>query len=99
MNFGFKIIFANRDLLGFLIKPLLSMIPITNALMRTTFAPTMIEGSIATNVLPPITEANINCRILEGETVEEVAAYIQKTVGKRIKVSYSGANNPTPPSR
>lgn len=98
MKFPLKFIFVNIDLLGWLIKPVMSLIPITNALIRTTFAPTMAKGSDTPNVIPPKSEANINCRILTGESVKEVADYIQKTVGPKIKVSYAESNEPTPVS-
>lgn len=96
MKFAFKFLMVNRDLLGWLIKPVLTMIPITNAILRTTFAPTMVQGSDTPNVLPPKSTANINCRILTGETVEQVEAHIQKVVGKHVKVSHDLCNNPTP---
>lgn len=45
-----------------------------NAMMRTTCVATVVEGGSMTmkNVLPTISEANINCRVLPGTTVADV---------------------------
>ncbi|MFW5694778.1 MAG: M20/M25/M40 family metallo-hydrolase [Alkalispirochaeta sp.] len=59
-----------------LFAPILTRIltgdPKTDALVRTTQAPTMLSGSSAPNVLPARAEATVNVRILPGETVESV---------------------------
>jgi carboxypeptidase PM20D1 len=99
MNPLFKFFFTNRRILSPLLRWLMTIItPITNSLFRTTFAPTMCEGSGASNVLPPSASAIVNVRIITGETAEEVKAYMQKVVGKDIKVEIISANDPTPVS-
>ena len=95
----FKFLFSNRKILSGLLKWVMTIAaPITNSLFRTTFAPTMCEGSSASNVLPPTAWAIINCRIITGENAEQVKSYIEKVVGKDIKVEILSANNPTPVS-
>ncbi|HKK48311.1 MAG TPA: M20/M25/M40 family metallo-hydrolase, partial [Alkalispirochaeta sp.] len=54
--------------------------PKTDALVRTTQAPTMLSGSAAPNVLPAAVEAVVNVRILPGETIESVRRRFVKTV-------------------
>jgi acetylornithine deacetylase/succinyl-diaminopimelate desuccinylase-like protein len=49
-------------------------------LLHTTCVPTLIEGGHATNALPQRATANINCRILPGETVASVQAALVKAV-------------------
>jgi carboxypeptidase PM20D1 len=42
----------------------------TAAMLRTTYAPTMLKGSDKENVLPKNATAIVNCRILPGESIE-----------------------------
>jgi len=46
------------------------------ALLRTTIAPTMAEGSMEPNVLPQTSSFTVNCRILQGETSADVIKHI-----------------------
>lgn len=99
MKPAFKFLFSNRRLLSGLIRNVMTMAsPVTNSLFRTTFAPTMAEGSGASNVLPPTATAVINCRIITGETSDTVLKHVQKVVGKNIKAEIMSANDPTPVS-
>jgi len=47
--------------------------PDLNRLLRTTCVATLIEGGHASNALPQRAGANLNCRILPGETLEGTA--------------------------
>lgn len=100
MNFGFKLALANRDLLSPLLKPVLCLVsPFTNCLMRTTIAPTQAEGASTPNTLPGVAKGTVNCRINTGETVESTKKYIQKIVGKNVKIStLEGSIDPSPVS-
>lgn len=97
MNPLFKFFIVNRDILSPLLKFVLSKVhPVTKSLICTTFAPTMLSGATAPNVLPPKAFANINCRINIDETIEDVVAHIQKVVGKDVKVTVQpGSIDPT----
>lgn len=87
MRFPYRFLFANRDILGPLLKAILCKAgPTTNSVMRTTFAFTQIAGSDAPNVIPSEASAVVNVRINIGCTKEEVGKYIQKRVGKDIEV-------------
>ncbi|MCX6132369.1 MAG: M20/M25/M40 family metallo-hydrolase [Ignavibacteriales bacterium] len=48
--------------------------PYYNALMRTTWVPTMLNGGHAENALPQSARAVVNCRMLPDEKVETVLA-------------------------
>jgi len=48
----------------------LSRDPMLNSTLRTTCVATLIEGGHAQNALPQRARANINCRILPGETID-----------------------------
>lgn len=81
-----KFIFTNRDILSPVVKGVLTVAaPMTNALVRTTFSPTMLWGSGARNVLPSEARANINYRMISGENAEDVKAYLEKLLKKRVK--------------
>ena len=51
-----------------------------NAAIRTTCVTTMLKGSPQDNVLPTTAEATINCRILPGETRDQVRAELVKVI-------------------
>ncbi|MDR2751305.1 MAG: M20/M25/M40 family metallo-hydrolase, partial [Clostridiales bacterium] len=55
-------------LFGGLLTKILGGTPETNAMVRTTFAATMIQGGTAANVLPATAAANINVRLLTGDS-------------------------------
>ena len=73
----------------------------TNAMVRTTTAPTMFSGSQKDNVLPSHASAVINFRILPGDTVESVLQHVTTTIDdERIVVAVLGnsAAEPSPVS-
>jgi acetylornithine deacetylase/succinyl-diaminopimelate desuccinylase-like protein len=58
------------------------------AMVRTTFAVTMLKGSEKRNVIPPEAVADIDCRMLAGEDPDEIVAWVRRAVGdERIEVS------------
>lgn len=92
MDFGHKLVFANRWLFGPLIKSQLSAGANTNALIRTTTAPTMIESGIAENVLPNTAIATVNFRIRPGENTDDVIAHVKRVIAND---SVTVSNGPT----
>ena len=70
----------------------------TNAMIRTTTAATMMSGSIKDNVLPNEAWAVVNFRILPGQTVDDVEAYVSRIIDdERVVLSrYSHGSNPPP---
>jgi len=50
----------------------LSAMPAYNAQLRTTCVATMLQAGHAFNALPQEAQANINCRVLQGEPIEDV---------------------------
>ncbi len=92
----FKFVLSNRKILSGVIKNGLTLIPITNSLFRTTFAPTMLTGSDASNVMPPEASVIINSRIITGQTSEDVIKHMQKVVGKLVDIEIMSSNEPTP---
>ena len=58
----------------------LSQQPADNGVMRTNCVATRIEGGHANNALPQRAQANINCRILPGHSLEEVRQQLLKVI-------------------
>jgi len=79
-SFSNKAIFANLWLFSGLVKRKFSSLPMTNALIRTTTAPTMIEGSDKENILPTEASAVVNFRIIPGESIDEVINHVRNTI-------------------
>ena len=68
--------------------------------MRTTVAFTQMEGSAASNVLPPHASVGANLRLICGETVEGAKQRLENLCGdKRIRVDVVMGMNPSPVSR
>lgn len=80
---------SRRHLLGVagfaapLITRLMALRPHTEALVRTTTAPTVIRGGVKSNVLPQHAEAAVNFRILPGDSVQSVLEHCRKVVRDR----------------
>lgn len=89
-TFGYRIIFANL----WLFAPILDKMTKKsggqlNALVRTTCALTMMEGSPASNVVPTEAMIGANLRLLPGTTIEDIESKYKKMVAEHgIKVTY-----------
>jgi len=80
MPFIPRALFANRWLFGGILDRQMSKLPMTNAVLRTTTAPTMLSASIKTNVLPIEAVAVVNFRIHPRDSVEDVVNYVKGVV-------------------
>ena len=85
MGFGMRLMLANLWITSPLIKMVFTKKTTTNAMVRTTTAPTMAEGSPAGNVLPQTANVSVNYRVLQGEPIEDVMDHIRK-VTKNDKI-------------
>lgn len=69
------------------------------ALVRTTVAPTMLEGGSAHNVLPSEASAIVNLRIAIGETVATTVKRLRRAVGDpQVAVEIVEGSDPSPES-
>jgi acetylornithine deacetylase/succinyl-diaminopimelate desuccinylase-like protein len=67
----------------------LSKDPIDNSTMHTTCVATRLNGGHANNALPQMAQANVNCRIQPGHSLEEIRQTIEKAVADpKIKVQF-----------
>ncbi|MCK6553172.1 M20 family peptidase [Candidatus Binatia bacterium] len=89
--------FANLWLFAPLVEWALSANPATNAMLRTTTAPTMLDAGVKENVLPSAARAVVNFRILPGDTVQDVIDHTRHVVAdERIEIAtLPGAREPT----
>jgi acetylornithine deacetylase/succinyl-diaminopimelate desuccinylase-like protein len=70
-----------------------------NALMRTTCVATLLEGGHANNALPQLAAANVNCRILPGESPQTIKRTLEQTLADpAIQVTFVDQATPSPPS-
>lgn len=70
-----------------------------NAMMRTTCVATRLEGGHANNALPQTARANVNCRMLPGDTLQQVQATLKKVLAdERISITVVGDPGTVPAS-
>jgi acetylornithine deacetylase/succinyl-diaminopimelate desuccinylase-like protein len=76
---------------------LLATDPSYNAVLRTTCIPTLLNAGHANNALPQRADANINCRIFPGTSVEAVRAKLKELVADpKIQVSVKDTRSEVP---
>lgn len=77
----YRHVYRNIGLFRPVVLPMLARTPSSDAMIRTTVAPTMLEGSDKENVMPQTVRATVNFRILPGESRESVTARVMKVIG------------------
>ena len=81
------------------VSRLTSASPYFNSLMRTTCVATRLEGGHADNALPQTARATVNCRLLPGESPQEVQRTLTRVLADdKITISPVNKPNPSPPS-
>nr|WP_282570971.1 M20/M25/M40 family metallo-hydrolase [Sphingopyxis sp. MSC1_008] len=72
--------------------------PVWNAMIRTTCTNTQVTGGHAHNAVPQRAEANVNCRILPGTSIDTIhKALTQVVADPRISVEPFDEPSPVPP--
>ncbi|MBU2918341.1 M20 family peptidase [Psychrosphaera sp. F3M07] len=88
MSLGYRILFANTWLFKPIIEKVMGDIPSGNAMLRTTTAPTMLTGSIKSNVLPISATAIVNFRLHPRDTIDDVINHVKRVINdERIEVN------------
>jgi carboxypeptidase PM20D1 len=75
-----RAVFSNLWLFGPVVERILAQKNTTDALQRTTTAPTMLQGSAKDNVLAARATATVNFRIAPGETADDVERHIKAVI-------------------
>ena len=75
--------------------------PLWNAMLRTTCVVTLVNGGHAENALPQHAEANVNCRLLPGQTVGRTLDRLRSVVNDpKVEIDLAeppGPASPPPP--
>ena len=82
------------------VKRVSEMSPVWNSMMRDTIAPTMLQAGVRMNVIPSEARANLNIRLLPGDSINDVLADLKKVVNDpqiRFEIVPNGGG-PSPPS-
>jgi acetylornithine deacetylase/succinyl-diaminopimelate desuccinylase-like protein len=82
------------------VKHLSEQSPMWNSMLRDTIAPTILEAGIRVNVIPSEATANLNVRMLPGDSINELIAQMGKIVNDpqiRFQVAPEHGEN-APPS-
>jgi carboxypeptidase PM20D1 len=96
MPLGQRVLFANRWLFGPLLERELGKVAFTNAMLRTTTAPTMLSGSPKSNVLPIEAVATVNFRIHPRDTIDGVVEHVRDAVAhENVEVRVGGGREPS----
>ena len=86
-----RALFANLWLTGPLVISRLEKSPATNAMVRTTTVPTIVQAGTKDNVLPSYARAVINVRILPGDSIATVVEHLRKVIDDdRIEITRAG---------
>ena len=86
-----RALFANLWLTRPLVIRRLEQSPATNAMVRTTTAPTIFQAGTKDNVLPSYARAVVNFRILPGDSVATVVEHVRRAIDDdRIEVKTVG---------
>ena len=96
-SFPFNFLFSNLWAFGGIIESQLAAAPKSDALIRTTTAPTIINAGVKDNILPSKAEAIVNFRLKPGDSVEDVINHVKNVIDNPdITVSILG--NSTQPA-
>lgn len=74
--------------------------PAVAAVLRTTCVPTVFNSGTRPNVIPPVAEATVNCRLLPDEDLQAFRARLVEAVGDptvQVELNMTPPNSPASP--
>src|SRR5262249_5640558 len=91
MPLGQRVPMTNLWLFSPLVTRLLARTPATNASVRTTTAPTILEAGVKENVLASRARAVVNFRLLPGDSVVATTVHVREVIDDpRVKLTPVG---------
>jgi carboxypeptidase PM20D1 len=75
-----RLLMGNRWLLSGAIQKAVKSKPATDAMIRTTTAPTILAAGMKENVLPSEAKAVVNFRLLPSDSVQKVIEHVTRTI-------------------
>lgn len=84
-----RVALSNLWLTGPLLQAQLARGAVTNAMVRTTTAATLLKAGVKENVLPASAEATLNFRIFPGDTRADVERHVREVAGEGYEVALS----------
>ena len=98
-SFPKSLIFNNPKLFSLVIKNIFNKKDSTRAFVQTTQAITLIKGGTKENIIPSKASANINLRILPGDSFDSVKKHFENLLKDDRFIIRSGGNYMSPPSK
>ena len=99
-SFPLNCVFKNMWLFAPVVQRVLASSPDTNALLRSTAAPTIFRAGAKDNIMPSRAEAVVNFRILPGDTIASVTEHVREVVhDPRIRLEPISGEPPSEPSK
>lgn len=97
MGFMQRLVFSNLWLFNGILIGQLEKSASTNALIRTTVAPTILEAGTKVNVLPPLATAIINIRLRPGDSIDGTVSRLRSLIDDdRVELTVlEGASEPS----
>jgi carboxypeptidase PM20D1 len=98
MSWMQRVAIANRWLFDPLLIRQLDNTPLGNAALRTTIAPTIVQGGVKDNVLPTQATMTLNLRILPGDSVESAVNHVKEVISD-LSIDVDATEMQRPPSK
>ncbi|MBI1187522.1 MAG: M20 family peptidase [Alphaproteobacteria bacterium] len=98
LGFMQRMAIANRWLFGGMIEAQVAQTGAGNAILRTTIAPTILEGGTKDNILPQEMHAIVNLRLHPRDSVESALAHLRAAVSDIEGVTVEPEGDPNEPS-
>ena len=93
-----QVVTSNRWLFGAIVAKTMEGAPGPNAMLRTTFAPTLVRAGEVENALPTQARAWVNARVHPSDTIPLVLEHVRGAVaGLGVEVSLVGSSTPPSP--
>jgi len=98
LGFAQRAVLSNRWAFGPLLRSRMGSTPAGNALLRTTIAPTELDGGTKENILPQEVHALVNLRLHPRDSVESALEHLRRSAAGIDGVSIDIHGTPTEPS-